>query len=260
MPQSYLKKIRPLLLGFVLCASSQAQLSAAETAGERVTLQVIDVYADVHAGPGRGYPVFYAVEQGEAIEIIAKRPGWYEIRLQNGRTGWVTAKQISRTVQATGEPADLPEVSFGNYLKNSFLLGLSSGVFTSGELKNSDHWTFSLGYRPISWAALDAEYGKLYGEDVRGDYYGINLIVEPFSQWRLSPYLLVGAGEMDVDSQPKLVPLEIQKSDFNNMAFGLNYYLGRNFLMRAEYRTLTVSTDNKDADLATWKIGFNTFF
>lgn len=260
MPQSYLKKIRSLFLGFALCVSSQAQLFAAETAGERVTLQVIDVYADVHAGPGRGYPVFYAVEQGEAIEIIVKRPGWYEIRLQNGRTGWVTAKQISRTVQATGEPADLPEVSFGNYLKNSFLLGLSSGVFTSGELKNSDHWTFSLGYRPISWAALDAEYGKLYGEDVRGDYYGINLIVEPFSQWRLSPYLLVGAGEMDVDSQPKLVPLEIKKSDFSNMAFGLNYYLGRNFLMRAEYRSLTVSTDNKDADLATWKIGFNTFF
>lgn len=241
-------------------AYTQEKESTPPPAGSALELKVIDVYADVHSGPGRGYPVFYAVEQGEVIELLAKRPGWYEIRLQNGRTGWVTSTQISRTVQTTGEPADLPEVSYGDYLKNSFLIGLSTGTFIDGELENSEHWTFSAGYKFISWAAIDAEYGKLYGDDIRGDYYGVNLSLEPFSQWRLSPFVLIGAGELDVDSQPKLVPLAIQKSDFVNYGIGANYYLGRNFLIRGEYRSLTVSTDTNDADVATWKIGFNTFF
>jgi len=223
-------------------------------------LEVIDPYADVHSGPGRGYPVFYAVEEGESIEILARRPGWYEIRLQNGRTGWVTAAQISRTIQVTGEPADLPTVSYGDFLKNSFRVGLTAGVFTSGELEGSDSWSATGGYRVISWLGLEGEYGKLYGEDIRGDFYGFNLLLEPYSKGRFSPYLLLGAGSISVDSQPKLVPLEIEESDFQNYGLGLNYYLGRNFLIKVEYRTFTVSTDESDVDLDAWKIGFNTFF
>ncbi|TVZ39082.1 SH3 domain-containing protein [Alteromonadaceae bacterium 2753L.S.0a.02] len=259
MPQILKSVVFCTLLATGLPAYAQ---SAEETIPKNpfIRLQVIDVYADVHAGPGRGYPVFYAVEEGETIILLAKRPGWYEIRLQNGRTGWVTSAQISRTIQTTGEPADLPEVSFGDYLKNSFRVGLTTGIFTKGELKDADHWSATFGYRFISWAGIEAEYGKLYGEDIRGDFYGLNLTLEPFSRWRVSPYLLVGAGEMDVDSQPKLIPLEIQKSDFVNYGIGANYYLGRNFLIKGEYRSLTVSTDNKDAEVATWKLGFNTFF
>ncbi|WP_075188371.1 SH3 domain-containing protein [Teredinibacter haidensis] len=223
-------------------------------------LQVIDPYADVHSGPGRGYPVFYAVEEGEAIRILAQRPGWYEIRLQNGRTGWVTAAQISRTIQDTGEPADLPTVSYGDYLKNSFRVGFTSGAYTSGELEGADVWSATGGYRANGWLELEGEYGKVYGDDIRGDFYGVNALIEPFSQWQFSPYLVLGVGTMDIDSQPKLIPLEIGKSDFKNYGIGGNYYLGRNFLVKIEYRSHTVSTDDSDVELGAWKIGFNTFF
>lgn len=223
-------------------------------------LQVIDPYADVHSGPGRGYPVFYAVEEGETIEILARRPDWYEIRLRNGRVGWVTAAHISRTIQVTGEPADLPSVSYGDYLKNSVQVGFTSGAYASGELEGSEFWSATAGYRAISWLGFEAEYGKVYGEDVRGDFYGLNALIEPFSQWRFSPYVLIGAGSMSIDSQPKLVSLEIEEADFTNYGIGGNYYLGRNFLVKLEYRSYTVSTDENDVELGAWKIGFNTFF
>ncbi len=230
------------------------------TADAPVSLRVIDAYADVHSGPGRGYPVLYAIEEGELIEILARQPGWYEVRLRNGHTGWVGAAQISRTIQTTGEPADLPTVSYGDYLKNSFRVGFSSGAFTRGELKSADFWTLNGGYRAISWLGVEAEYGKFYGDELRGSFYGFNLLVEPFSQWQVSPYILVGAGNMDVGTQPKLVPVEIKKSDFIQYAVGASYYLGRNFVVKLEYRSYDVSTDSDNIGLGAWKIGFNTFF
>ncbi len=249
-----------IILGLALACFVVSCPVYAQGDEQTLKLQVIDPYADVRSGPGRGYPVFYAVEEGETIEILARRPGWYEIRLANGRMGWVTAAQISRTIQVTGEPADLPTVSYGDYLKNSFRVGLTAGAFTSGELEASDFWSATFGYRANSWLGLEGEYGKLYGEDIRGDFYGLNLLLEPFSHGRFSPYLLLGMGNMQVDSQPKLVPLEIEESDFQNYGLGCNFYLGRNFLIKLEYRAFTVATEEQDVDLGAWKIGFNTFF
>ena len=223
-------------------------------------LQVIDPYADVHSGPGRGYPVLHAIEEGEYIDVLTRRPGWYEVRTQNGRVGWVTTDKISRTIQVSGEPADLPTVSFGDYLKNTWRVGYSAGVFSSGELESSDFWSASVGYRAISWLGVESEYGKVYGEDIRGDYYGVNVLVEPISKWRLSPFLLLGLGNIKIDSQPKLVPLNLQSSDYQNYGIGTNFYLGRNFLIKLEYRSYIVSTDDDDAGLGAWRLGFNTFF
>lgn len=249
---------------FSLCLALGAMWSnpalAADNEQSFLQLEVIDPYVEVHSGPGRGYPVFYVIEQGEVVDVLSRRPGWYEVRAANGRIGWTSAAQISRTLQTTGEPADLPSVSYGDYVKSQWQVGFTSGRFSRGELTDSDTFSFTLGYRPMSWMGVEAETGKLFGSDIKGEFYNFNLLVEPFSQWRVSPVLLVGRGVMEVDSQPKLVPLEIEDSYFNNYAVGLNYYVGRNFVFRGEYRWYSVSTDNNNESVAAWKIGFNTFF
>ena len=241
---------------FALCANTAIAIEEEEP----LWLEVIDPYIEMHSGPGRGYPVFYVIEQGERVDIITRRPGWYEVRTQSGKTGWTTAAQIARTVQTTGEPADLPTVSYGDYLKNSWRVGLSTGQFSSGELQGSELFNFNAGYRPLSWLSVEVEAGKIFGTDIKGNYYGGNLSVEPFSHWIVSPALMAGFGTMEIDSQPKLVPLEIEESDYNHYGLGLNYYLGRNFLFKTEYRSYTVSTDNDNVSVEAWTIGFNSFF
>lgn len=248
-----------LLLGLSLLMLGANQVAAADEE-EPLWLEVIDPYIEMHSGPGRGYPVFYVIEQGERVDIITRRPDWYEVRTQSGKTGWTTAAQISRTIQTTGEPADLPTVSYGDYLKNSWRVGFSTGQFSSGELQSSELFSFNAGYRPLSWLSAEVEAGKIFGSDIKGDFYGANLLVEPFSAWKVSPVILAGFGTMKVDSQPKLIPLEIEESDYNHFGLGFNYYLGRNFLFKGEYRSYTVSTDNDDVSVEAWTIGFNSFF
>lgn len=223
-------------------------------------LEVIDPYVELHTGPGRGYPVFYVIEQGERVDVLTRRPGWYEVRAQNGRTGWTTAAQISRTLQPTGEPADLPTVGFGDYLKNRWRVGFSAGQFTSGELDGADTFNVAGGYRPLPWLGLSFEYGFFFDADIKGELYNFNILLEPFSQWRLSPVLLLGRGRISVDSQPELTPLEIDTADFNTYGLGINYYLGRNFIVKGEYRDYSVLADNGTVTVEAWLIGFNTFF
>lgn len=223
-------------------------------------LRVIDPYADVHTGPGRGYPVFYVVAQGESIILLSRRPGWYRVRSASGREGWVSEAQIARTLQSSGEPADLPSVGYGDYLQSRWYVGFSAGQFTGGELQGSDTFSFAAGYRMWPWLGIEAELGKVLGTDIRGDLGSLNLVFEPFSQWRLSPLVTLGRGRLSIDSQPKLVPLEIGSEDYTLIGLGSHYYVGRNFVLNAEYRGIRVELSDNAERLDLWKIGFSAFF
>ncbi len=263
-----MKRPIPILMAVVailtlLGSSGSFAQSPSEPVGESVdpllSLEVIDSFVEVRTGPGRGYPIFYVVEQGEAVQVLTRRAGWYEVRAQNGKTGWATSKQLSRTLQATGEPADLPSVSFGDYQKNKLRIGFTTGEFFSGELDGADLFSATVSYRFFGWLSLEGELGKLFNSEVEGEFYNANILIEPFSHWRLSPELILGAGEISLENQPELASLGIDNSSFENYGLGLNYYLGRNFVIRGEYRWYSVSADEK-VNLDSWKIGFNTFF
>ncbi len=244
-----------LLLSSLASADKQAAVEDKSV----LKLEVIDPYIEMGTGPGRGYPIFHVVEQGEFIEILTRRPGWYEVRARNGRTGWTPASQVARTLQPSGEPVDLPSVSYGDYLKNSWRVGFVAGPFTSGILKGSDVFSFNLGYRAWSWLGIDLEAGNLYRSDISGDFTSANLLIEPFSRWRLSPVLIVGKGSMKTSSHEARFD-GIGEFDFDTYGFGLHYYLGRNLVVRSELRAYSATIDNKDERLETWQIGFNTFF
>src|SRR5690606_6951478 len=136
--------------------------------------------------------------------VMTRRPGWYEVRTQDGKTGWTTAAQISRTIQTTGEPADLPTVSYGDYLKNSWRAGFNTGQFSSGELQRSELFSATIGYRPLGRRGVAVEAGKIFGTDIKGDLYFATLVLDPFSDWRISPTVLIDGGVIKTDCQPRL--------------------------------------------------------
>ncbi len=252
-----LKKVTWVFMSCLLLLAGQ---SIANNQESKTQLEVIDAYADVHSGPGRGFPVFYTIEKGEKIEVLTRRPDWYEIKTESGKIGWVTANQISRTIQTTGEPADLPSVGYGDYIKNSWVTGFSTGQFAGGDLEGYEIFSITGGYRFLSWLGADLEFGRLFGADGSGDFYGTNVYLEPAAHWKLSPYVTFGVGEISVGSQPQLVDFSEESSSYDGYGIGASFYLGRNFVVKGEYRWYSVSTDIETEDLEAWKIGFNTFF
>ncbi len=223
-------------------------------------LEVIDTFAEMHSGPGRGYPVFYVIEQGEKIEVLTRRPGWYEVRTERGKVGWTTTAQISRTIQGTGEPADLPSVGYGDYIKNSFVTGFSMGQFGSGDLDSYELISVNIGYRFLPWLGVDVERGRFYDESGEsGDLTVGNIFVEPFSDWKVSPYLGVSSGTMKFSSAATGTRIS-QSGSVSSYALGVSYYLGRNFVVKGEYRFFSMPSEISDKNTEALKIGFNTFF
>lgn len=229
-------------------------------ADEVPALEVIDPYLEIRSGPGRGYPVFYVIEEGEQVQVLVRQPGWYEVRSNNGKQGWVAQSQIARTMQRSGEPADLPTVSYGDYLKRGWQVGFSTGQFTSGSVGSADNIKANLGYRPLNWLVVEAETGKFFAPETRGGYNSFNLVFEPFSRNRWSPAVLLGSGVMNIESQPEQVVLDIDDSSYTHYGLRLNYYIGRNFLINMEYKYFDVDAEPASEELEAWYIGFNTFF
>lgn len=226
----------------------------------KLQLEVIDPYIELHTGPGIGYPIFYTIEQGESITVLTRRTGWYEVKSENSRVGWARAAQVARTLLPTGTPVELPSVSYGDYLTNSWLVGFNVGQFSSGELEGADTFSFSVGYRPLEWLGLEIDNGEFYDSQVKGNFYSFNFLVEPFSEWQLSPVLTLGSGQLEIESQPELTPLSTGKEGFNRYGLGANYYIGRNFVIHAGFQNFVISTTNDDERINRWNIGFNAFF
>ena len=259
-----MKTNRLLISSFILWLMSSMSLAqdsvGSEQSSSHLSLQIIDPFVEMHSGPGRAYPVFHVVEQGETVTVLKRQPDWYQIKTANGKIGWTKARQLSRTLQPTGIPVDLPSIGHGDYLKNGWRVGFTGGQITKGDIKGADTFSVNAGYRAFTWLGTELEWGKIYSKKVRGDLYGFNILVEPIHQWQITPYVLLGTGKMKMDAQPGHTDLGFDSSSYRNYALGANYYLARNFVIKTEYRWYSVSTDIDTVKLEEWKIGFSTFF
>jgi hypothetical protein len=249
---------RVTLLPLLLCCIP-VQVAALDLFGfgssDATLLEVVEPYIEMHTGPGRGYPVFHVVEQGETIEILKRKPDWYKVKSGNNKTGWTRASQLAHTLQPTGVPVDLPEVSHGDYLKSSWWVGMNAG-----QMEGSNTFSLSAGYRPLAWAGVQIEGGKIFDDSVTSDYYGASLHVEPIPSWFVTPFFTAGAGKFSFDSRQKVLVEDAGSPSYTMFGAGAGYYIGRSFVLAAEYRWYSLSTDNGNRGLNTWTIGLNSFF
>lgn len=227
--------------------------SASET--DIVQLEVEEPYIEMHTGPGRGYPVFNVVEQGESIEILKHKADWYKIKSSDDKMGWVKSEQLAHTLKPTGVPVDLPEVDRGDFLTSRWRIG-----FTAGQLEGASTVSITAGYRPLSWAGVEVEGGKIFDESVTSDFYGINFLVEPVSVWSVTPFVAVGAGKFSFNERQKVVVDDAGTPSYGSIGAGASYYVDRNIVVRGEYRAYSVSTDGDRTWLNAWTIGLSAFF
>jgi hypothetical protein len=229
--------------------------SADDDSQKLVVLEVAEPFVEMHTGPGRGYPVFNVVEQGETIEILMRRSNWYQIRSADNKTGWASASSLAHTLKPTGEPVDLPEVSLGDYLASSWRVG-----FTTGSFEGANTVSLTAGYRPFSWAGVEVEGGRIFDRSVTSDYYGINFLLDPRPQWTVSPFMTLGGGQFSFNNRHKVLVSDTGSRDYASVGVGAGYYIGRSIVVRGEYRSYSVSSSEDRVWLNAWTIGLSSFF
>lgn len=242
---------------FVLCAALILLITLSPQVRASVSLEVIDPYLEMHTGAGRGYPIFHTIEQGDRVEVIARRANWYFVRDHRQREGWVKQESLGRTMAKSGMPAALPDTRHGDFLQSQMRVG-----FTLGQQEEAETTSATFGYRLASWMGIEAEAGQIFGESIDGYSYGASVIVEPINRWEAAPFIAYGMGKQVWEKKQKLQVGSQKKhhNDYEYTGLGMNYYVGFNFVVRAEWRAMKVIGRNDTVSNTAWRLGFSSFF
>jgi hypothetical protein len=223
---------------------------------ERASVQVVEPYLELHTGPGNGYPVLQVVERGEVIEILKRRTDWFKIRTAGGKEGWVARAQMETTVTAAGVPTSFRDVLLDDYLSRRFEMGAAGGQIESDPLL-----LVRFGYRWAEQLTAEFSFGEATGDFSTSRLYYLSLRSEPFVDKRYSPFFSLGLGRFENTPRATLVERIVTESNLANAALGINVYITRRFLFRADFRRhVTYINEGRMDEYDELSAGFSFFF
>ncbi len=232
-------------------------LAAAVTArAEGLRVTVADPYLELRTGPGRGFPIFHVVERGETVEVEKRRTDWFQVIDTNGREGWVHRGQMAETLVPAGVKMEIDDPSredFGAHRREVGMLigdyGGSNVVTVYGAYAFNEHLSGEL--------AL----AHLLGNFSDGQYATIGVTHVPVPEWRIQPFLSMGAGVIRIQPKGTLVGTPDRTDQVAYAGIGVRAYLARRFIIRGEYKEYVVFTDrDENEEDIEWKLGFAFFF
>ena len=223
------------------------------------SVEVADPFLEMHTGPGGGYPVFNIVERGEMIKIIMRRTSWFKIINKGGKQGWVSHGQMSLTLTPEGERIEFKKTTQAEFVKRNWELGV-----TGGEFGNATAVTLSGAY--LFNKAFSAELGvsQAIGDVSSSWLFNVGLVMQPFPELRVSPFIHFGTGIIDVSPKSTLIQPVDRNNQFANIGIGIRAYLTKRFIVKLEYADYIVFSADIDndtnEDVKEWKAGFSVFF
>lgn len=238
---------------------SQAQTTAAAPAALEASperLQITDPYIEMHTGPGRGFPVFFVVPRHQWIGIELRYTDWYKVRTEDGKVGWVRRTQLQSTLTAAGDTKTFRDVVLDDYLSRKLQLGAAWGQFKSEPMLK--FWT---SYRLTETLGVEGTLGQVQGVFSGTDFWHVNVVTEPWSDKRLSPFLGIGLGKFNNFPNQSLVGATTTDAQLANASVGLRYHLSDRFVVRADYSIYTAFVaDTRTLEYRAMTAGLSFFF
>jgi hypothetical protein len=219
-------------------------------------LRITDPYIELHTGPGRGFPVFFVVARDLWIEIELRHTDWYKVRTEEGKVGWVHRQQLQTTLTTAGGSKTFRDVLLDDYLNRRVQLGAAWGQFKSEPMLK-----FWSSYRLSDTLSLEATLGQVQGVFSGTDFWHINVLSEPWSDQRISPFFGIGVGKFKNFPNQSLVDATITDAKLANVSLGVNYHLSERFVLRADYSIYTVFVaDTHTTEYRAFTAGMSFFF
>jgi hypothetical protein len=223
---------------------------------QAVEVVVAEPFLELHTGPGRGYPVFYVIDRGKTITVLKRRTDWFRVRTDKGKEGWASRAEMQLTLTPAGDPTRFAEADIGDYSRRRWEAGVLAGDF-----EGADVITAYAGYAITANFSAELSVSQVFGDYSDAITGSISLLAQPFPEWRLSPFFLLGTGFIYTDPNVTLVDESDRTEQIGSAGVGVRYYLTRRFLLRAEYRNSVIFQDKDDnQEINEWKAGFAFFF
>jgi Bacterial SH3 domain len=232
----------------ILPANAQAQ------DGER--LKVADPYLEMRTGPGRGFPVHHVAERHEFVTIELRATDWYKVRTANDKIGWVHRRQLEATLTEAGVSKSFRDTAIDDYLTRRVQFGAAVGRFKSEPMQKI--WA---SYRLSDALTLEGTLAQVQGVFSGTDLWHGNLLAEPWSDQRLSPFLGIGVGRFRNFPNQTLVGAVDTDANLANATVGVRYYLSERFVLRADYSLYTAFvSDQRSQEFRAITAGISFFF
>ena len=246
--------MRRFTLLLILSQSMLMAAACADDPGQQV--KVADPYLEMHTGPSAGYPVFYVIKRDETITILKQRTSWYLVQNYRGKEGWVHRSQLAKTLTLDNEKIEIKDISRENYLDHSWEMSMIGGNFGGLPMMTlSTHYSFTENL------STELSLAQILGNFYSRTLLGINLIQQPFPEWKMSPYFSIGTGIIDTSVRSTQSQLKDDSDIVANVSLGAKMYLTRRFFLRADIKKYIIfQSRNKNEEITSWQVGFAVFF
>ena len=223
---------------------------------EYQSVEIAEPFIEMHTGPGRGYPVFHVVEKGDKISVIKKRTEWYKVKAHREKVGWVHEDQLQKTLNPNGTAFEINKPDQSGFADRDFEAGMLAGDFggaTVMTLYGGWSWTENI--------STELAFSQALGNVSDIQFANLNIMHQPFPDWRFSPYMKIGTGVIKVNPNATIIQPEDRQDEMVHAGIGMRIYVSRQFFLRAEYNSHTILTSRNDNDeIEEWKLGFSVYF
>jgi len=219
-------------------------------------VQITDPYIELRSGPGRGYPIFFVAPRNDWIEIELRHTDWFKIRTEDNKVGWVSRQQLESTLTAAGAAKSFRDVLLDDYLSRKVQLGVGWGHFKSEPMLKL--WT---SYRFSDTLSIEGTIGQVQGVFSGTDLWHVDVLIEPWSDHRFSPFFGVGVGKFKNFPNLSLIGAQDTNAKLAVARMGVRYYLSERFVMSGDYALYTAFlNDLRTTQYQAWTLGLSFFF
>ncbi len=225
---------------------------------ELIQAKVVEPYVEIHSGPAGGYPVIHVAAKGEWITVLKRRTSWFKIITADEIQGWIKQDDLHLTESSQGQPVKLFDGSFASFSERDIEFGMLGGSF-----EGTPSLTIFADWVATENISAGVSVTQALGDLSESQYFLVKAQHTTFPEWRLSPYISLGVGQIRTQPKANLVQSgdEARTSDLYAVGLGVRYYLAKNFLVKLEYNNLQALTSrDENEEIEEWKLGFAVYF